>query len=137
MRLAIVLLSVLATGFVSVGYADTPNVSSAEKAKIESVVHDYLLKNPEIIMQAVQVLQTKQMQETRKSFDKTQSVAAKFTQKLFQNASDPMIGNANGTVTIAEFFDYQCVHCVEMEPVIASLIKANTNLRVIFKEFPI
>lgn len=56
---------------------------------------------------------------------------------MYYRAGDPIAGNANGKVTMVEFFDYQCGHCVDMAPVVSSLIKINPNLRVIFKEFPI
>ncbi len=46
-------------------------------------------------------------------------------------------GNPKGTVTLVEFFDYQCGHCKKMEPLINQLIKSNSNLRVVYKEFPI
>ena len=56
---------------------------------------------------------------------------------LFHNASDPVIGNPQGQITIVEFFDYQCSHCITMAPIISNIIKTNPNLRVVLKEFPI
>lgn len=57
--------------------------------------------------------------------------------ELFRKPGDPIAGNPRGTVTLVEFFDYQCSHCVTMSPIIAALIKSNADLRVVFKEFPI
>ncbi|MHB1221786.1 MAG: DsbA family protein [Gammaproteobacteria bacterium] len=48
-----------------------------------------------------------------------------------------MTGNANGKITVVEFFDYQCPHCVDMAPVIEGIVKANPDVRIVFKEFPI
>lgn len=56
---------------------------------------------------------------------------------LFHDANDPTAGNPNGTVTVVEFFDYQCSHCIAMAPIIKAIIKANPNVRIVFKEFPI
>jgi protein-disulfide isomerase len=56
---------------------------------------------------------------------------------LLYRAGDPIAGNPKGKVTLVEFFDYQCGHCIDMAPVIGEIIKANPNVRVIFKEFPI
>lgn len=56
---------------------------------------------------------------------------------LFRNASDPVVGNPKGNVTVVEFFDYQCSHCISMAPVIAKALRSNPNLRVVFKELPI
>jgi protein-disulfide isomerase len=56
---------------------------------------------------------------------------------LFHHSSDPVAGNANGKITIVEFFDYQCSHCIDMAPVINSIIQSNPDVRVVFKDFPI
>lgn len=113
------------------------SVTPAERAKIESVVHDYLLKNPEILVEVMQILQKKQYDQAQQTVKQTQKIAASFAKSLFHEGSDPVAGNPNGKVTIVEFFDYQCPHCVDMAPVMDSIIKANPNLRVIYKEFPI
>lgn len=55
---------------------------------------------------------------------------------LFHN-NDPTAGNPRGNVTIVEFFDYNCWHCITMAPVIDAIIRSNPNVRVVFKEFPI
>lgn len=112
-------------------------VSPEEKAKIESVVHDYLIKNPEVIVEAIQNLQKKQFEEAEKTVRQTQQIASQFIPALFHQANDPTDGNVNGSITVVEFFDYQCPHCAEMTPVIAAITKANPNVRVVFKEFPI
>ncbi len=109
----------------------------AQKAQIESVVHNYLVQNPEVIVEGLQVYQQKQYDQARKSMEKTQAIIPKYVDQLFHEANDPMAGNPQGQVTITEFFDYQCPHCVAMTTVIDSLIAENPNLRVIFKEFPI
>lgn len=56
---------------------------------------------------------------------------------LFHNKSDPVAGNKNGKITIVEFFDYQCSHCMNMAPIIQSIIKNNPDVRIVFKEYPI
>lgn len=61
----------------------------------------------------------------------------KFSNPLFHQAGDPVLGNPQGNISLVEFLDYQCSHCVEMEPVINALIAKNPQLRVIIKEFPI
>lgn len=113
------------------------NVTPAERAKIEEVVHQYLLQKPEVIVEAVQNFQRKQYEQAEQTVKKTQQSASSFANALFHQANDPVAGNPNGTITIAEFFDYQCPHCIDMAPVIADILKANPDVRVVFKEFPI
>lgn len=62
---------------------------------------------------------------------------AESVSSLFHRSDDPVAGNPNGKITVVEFFDYQCGHCVSMGPVIQNIIKANPNVRIVFKEFPI
>lgn len=56
---------------------------------------------------------------------------------LFHQPNDPVLGNPKGKVTVVEFFDYQCGHCVSMSSVMSSIIKANPDVRVVYKELPI
>jgi protein-disulfide isomerase len=83
-------------------------------------------------------------------YDPTQSMASasqvttldhdtsvKEANALFGQRNDPVAGNAQGKVTLVEFFDYQCSHCINMRSTIDALIKDNPNLRVVFKDFPI
>ncbi len=113
------------------------SVSPAEKAKIEAVVHDYILNKPEVIVEALQSMQRKQYEQAEQTVKKTQQTAASFSKALFNAANDPVAGNANGKITVVEFFDYQCPHCVDMAPFIAEIIKNNSDVRILFKEFPI
>lgn len=118
--------------------ADTStNISPAERSKIEEVVHQYLLNKPEVIVEAVQNFQRKQYEQAEATVKKTQENVAVFATPLFRQANDPVAGNPNGKISIVEFFDYQCPHCIDMAPTIAAIIKANPDVRVVFKEFPI
>ncbi|RDI39210.1 DsbA family protein [Aquicella lusitana] len=65
------------------------------------------------------------------------SAHAQSINNLFHQPGDPVAGNPRGNVTVVEFFDYQCSHCITMAPVMAAIIKANPNVRVVFKDFPI
>lgn len=113
------------------------SVSPAERAKIEEVVRQYLIAKPEVIVEAMQVLQGRQVEQAKQSIGKTQKDAPRFAKALFNTPNDPVAGNVNGKVTVTEFFDYQCPHCVEMGPVLEGAIKANPEVRVVFKEWPI
>jgi protein-disulfide isomerase len=62
---------------------------------------------------------------------------AESTSALMREKSDPVAGNPNGSITVVEFFDYQCGHCISMAPIISKIIKANPDVRVVFKDLPI
>lgn len=56
---------------------------------------------------------------------------------LLRDKNDPIGGNPNGNITVVEFFDYQCSHCVSMARVLDAATSKNPNLRIVYKEFPI
>ena len=113
--------------------AATDTMSDAQKKAIENVVHDYLVKNPEVLVEVSQVLQQKQQKNAQ---DQAKSAVFDNADALF-NGTVTVVGNPTGKVTLVEFFDYQCIHCVKMAPALANLVKKNPDLRVIYKEFPI
>ncbi len=136
-----VALATLFLSFITTGYAASKSTANtigpAEKTQIEGIVRQYLINNPEVLVEAMQVLQRRQYEEAQQTVKKTQQNAPQYVSALFNQSDDPMAGNPNGKVTIVEFFDYQCPHCVDMAPVMDAIIKANPNVRVVFKEFPI
>lgn len=111
--------------------------NDGQKKEIEGIIGSYLQSNPQVIITALQEMQRKQMEEAQKTIQNTQKDAAKFAQALFHASGDPIAGNPNGTVTITEFYDYQCGHCIEMGSVINQLVSSDPNVRIVFKEFPI
>lgn len=124
----------IACGLAFAPLAQADDFTAAQKDQIGVIIHDYLIKNPEVISEAVQGLQQKQMDQMRQ---KGQDGALKSSDQLLKLSTDPVAGDPNGKVTMVEFFDYQCPHCVDMEGDIAAIIKANPQLRVVYKEFPI
>lgn len=102
--------------------------------QIQVIVHQYLVAHPEVLLEASQALQ---QQELTKAEAMAKTAIAQNAGQLFASKIAPVAGNVDGNVTLIEFFDYQCPHCVYMSPVVDSLIKNNSNLRVISLDFPI
>jgi protein-disulfide isomerase len=121
----------------AVNQATTKDAANSPTNQIESTVHQYLLKKPEVVVEALQVYQQKQMESMQQLFKETQKVAPQYADVLFHQASDPVMGQADGKIAIVEFSDYQCSHCIEMAPVMEEILKANSNVKLIVKEFPI
>ncbi|KTD08629.1 DsbA family protein [Legionella jamestowniensis] len=120
---------------IAAGSANTQSgtMSETQKKEIEKVIHDYLVNNPEVLLEASQALQQKQQQ----AMQQQAQAAIKDNANQLLNDNLTVLGNPKGNVTLVEFFDYQCIHCKKMAPVINELIKKDKNLRVVFKEFPI
>lgn len=102
--------------------------------QIEKIVHDYLIKNPQVMVEVVNALQKKQQEGMMK---KAESSITSNTKTLFNAKTSPTVGNPQGKVTLVEFFDYQCPHCKSMGDTINNLIKSNSELKVVYKELPI
>ena len=129
-------MGAIATSLVSqVVIADdaVSSMTDAQKKEVEKVVHDYLVNNPEVLLEASQALQQKQQQNMQQQ---AQSAIQDNADALFQGKLTT-VGNAKGNVTVVEFFDYQCIHCKKMAPIMENLVKKDSDLRVIYKEFPI
>lgn len=114
--------------------ANTAAFSPAQEAQIQNIVHRYLLSHPEILMQVAQKLQQKQVEETQQ---KAHQAISKNIQAVFSTPSNPVAGNSKGNITLVYFFDYQCEHCKNLDPIISQAIQSEPNLRIIFKELPI
>jgi protein-disulfide isomerase len=108
--------------------------SDAQKKEIGGIVRDYLLANPEILLDVSRELETRQKQaETQQRESAMQANA----DAIFRSPHDYVAGNPKGDVTMVEFFDYNCGWCKKGLPEVLNLIEKDKNLRVVLKEFPI
>jgi protein-disulfide isomerase len=103
------------------------SVSAPERSKIESVIRDYILRNPEIIQEAALKLQSREI-------GKLVSANRAAFETPYKNA---FAGNPRGDVTLVEFFDYACGYCRQSVAVIDRLLAEDRNLRVVYREFPV
>ena len=112
-----------------------PDGLSPDQVKaIEEVVRDYLLANPEVLVDALQVYQERQRvaeQERR-----NQAVAA-HRPLLEDDPDSPVLGNPEGDVVIVEFFDYRCPYCRRVADNVRTAVEEDGKIRLVMKEFPI
>jgi len=111
--------------------ADEPKLTQQE---IEKIVHDYLLREPEVLAEALRLLQQRQ---SSSAAQKAKQAIRNHQQALLSDQSSPVEGNAQGKVTIVEFFDYRCVHCRRVASTIDQLVRSNASVRVVYKNFPV
>jgi protein-disulfide isomerase len=105
-----------------------------QEQDIESIVHRYLLKNPEVVYQALVSWQAQQEQAEKVA---AQQNIAPNADALFNRASDPIFGNPNGDVVMVEFFDYRCGYCKRVTPGLMDMLAKDGNVKLVMKEFPI
>ena len=97
-------------------------------------VRAYLLSHPEVIMEAVGLLQERQQLAEAEA---QKQAIANHAVEIFRDPSSPVGGNTAGDVTLVEFFDYNCKYCRAVAPTLAELQDADPQLRLAYKEFPI
>lgn len=101
---------------------------------IRQVVKDYLIKNPEVMLEVQDALNDKQEKKIAES--QTLTLQSK-KDEIFNSPNDAVLGNPKGSVTLVEFFDYNCGYCKKSYPDLENLIKSDPKLRVVIKDFPI
>ncbi len=116
--------------------ADTKSspFTAEQKAALGTYIHDYLLENPEVIIEAVNRYKTKE--EEKQNADAVGALD-KYRDVIFKDKSMPQTGNLNGDVTIVEFFDFNCGYCHRAFEGINEAMAADKNLRFVFIDLPI
>ena len=69
--------------------------------------------------------------------EKHRQVVKENSATLFSSPHQVVLGNPQGNVTMVEFFDYNCGYCKRALPDMLGLIKADSNLKFVLKEFPV
>ena len=100
----------------------------------ERRVRDYLVANPEVIVEAMQNLERKQREAEQ---TEAQAALATHRDELFKSPESPVGGNPQGDVTLVEFFDYNCPYCRQVAPTMMAAEADDPKLRIVYKEFPI
>lgn len=113
---------------------DVDAMSDAERSAFRAEIRAYLLDNPEVIMEAVQVLENREAQAQASN---DQTLVQVNSDALFDDGYSWVGGNPEGDVTVVEFLDYRCGYCRKAQPDLEELVESDGNIRLIIKEFPI
>ena len=122
--------AVLATGVAgtALGAATTASApDAANKAAIERIVRNYILEHPEIIPEAINGMQSREVTKLLASNRKE-------IETPFPGA---IAGNAKGDVSVVVFFDYACPFCKQGHADVQKLAAADPGVRVVYRDFPV
>jgi protein-disulfide isomerase len=120
-------------GVLTLGACDR---TAAQDDAFGARVRAYLLSHPEVIQEAVDKLQEKADADTAAAEEKARRTLPEFRAAVERDPRD-FVANPSGKVTVTEFYDYRCAHCINAAPKVLALIAANPDLRFVFKESPI
>ena len=100
---------------------------SGDRARVERIVHDYVLANPEIIPQAMEALQNRRMGD-----------AVEQNRAAFETPfGSAWAGAEDADVVLVEFFDYACGFCRKSNADLERLLKEDKKLKVVWRELPV
>jgi protein-disulfide isomerase len=125
------LLSFLAAVPQSVGAAE---FSTPQRGEIESIVREYLISHPEVLQEAMAELERRQ---TAAEAEKHKDAVKQNAKTLFSSPRQVALGNPSGDVTFVEFFDYNCAYCKRAMGDMLALLKDDSKLKIVLKEFPV
>ena len=109
------------------------NEKKINEQDLENIIKNYILENPEIIIESLEKFTANQKEREKKSFV---SILNNFNEtKVYENL--PRIGNLESQLIIVEFIDYNCGYCKKTLPTISKLIKNFDNIQIVFIDYPI
>jgi protein-disulfide isomerase len=108
--------------------------SSWQRGEIEKIIREYLVQHPEVLQEAIAELEKKQ---TADEAEKKQAAVKENAETIFNSPRHVTVGNPQGDVTFVEFFDYNCGYCKRAMTDMMDLLKTDTKLKVVLKEFPV
>ncbi len=114
--------------------AQPSSFSPDQRQAIGEIVREYLLKNPEVLQEAIAELERRN--EERQKALQIETLRSE-RGKLLNSAIDYVAGNPQGDVTLVEFLDYNCPYCKKAMADVKALIAADPKLRVVLKDFPV
>lgn len=113
---------------------DIKAMSEDEKAAFGDAVREYLMANPEVLIESINVL------EERRAVTEAQNdvaLVAANRDAIFDDGHSWIGGNPDGDVTMVEFIDYRCGYCRKFNGQVQDVVENDGNIRLILKEFPI
>ena len=109
-------------------------ITPEQRRAIEGIIHDYLMQNPEVLIEALREAEAKASSDAEA---KAVLVLRDRRREIFDDPATPVGGNPQGDVTVVEFFDYRCPYCKQVHPAIEKLLDQDRKLRFVYKEFPV
>ena len=107
---------------------------AAQRGEIEKIIREYLIANPQVLQDVMMELEKRQV---AMDSQRQQAAVRENAKELFSSSRHVVVGNPQGSVTMVEFFDYNCGYCKRAMDDMNALLKNDRNLKVVLKEFPV
>ncbi|WBU54393.1 DsbA family protein [Paracoccus sp. SCSIO 75233] len=113
---------------------DLAAMNDGEKAAFGEAVREYLMENPEVLIDAMGALEERRMAEEATN---DAALIAQYSDEIFNDGYSWVGGNPDGDVTLVEFIDFRCGVCRQAFPHVEETLASDGNIRLILKDFPI
>jgi len=113
---------------------DPESMTPAEREAFHAEIRSYLLENPDVIVEAIEVLEQRRA-EALSAEDVTRVQSN--SDAIFHDDHSWVGGNPEGDITLVEFLDYRCGFCRRAAPEVHDLVELDGNIRFVIKEYPI
>jgi protein-disulfide isomerase len=133
-RTAILIAAAITLAAASAAPARAQTFSADQRAEIGAIVKEYLLAHPEVMQDVMAELEKRQQAAET---EKHRAAVDEHKATLFSSPHQVVLGNPQGNVTMVEFFDYNCGFCKRALSDMLDLIKTDSNLKFVLKEFPV
>ena len=114
--------------------AEAADFTPAQQARIGEIAADYLVAHPDVLIEVSKKLQARQQAMQQQAYVQS---ALKAHRLLMQLDGVPVKGPADSKVIVTEFFDYECIACSMMAPVMEKVMAANAGVRFAFRDWTI
>jgi protein-disulfide isomerase len=114
--------------------ARAQSFTADQRGEIERIVKEYLLSHPELLQEVMSELEKRQAVAEA---EKHRAAVKQYSEAIFSSPRQVTLGNAQGDVTIVEFFDYNCGYCKRAMSDMLELMKNDAKLKFVLKEFPV
>lgn len=121
--MARMIVSFLLAVFAASASASAQSFNAQEQAEIRAVVRDYLVRNPDVLRDALDAL--------------AERTASERWQRMKSDPRDFSMGPSDAPIVIVEFFDYRCTFCHAALEWVDDIRRTRNDVRIVFKEFPI
>jgi protein-disulfide isomerase len=109
-------------------------MTAEERAALRDEIRAYLIENPEVLVEAMDVLQQR---EELAALERDSQLVQTRASDIFASPTDWVGGNLQGDITLVEFMDYRCSYCRKAHEEVQELVESDGNIRYVIKEFPI
>jgi len=138
MKLNLMPLAALPLAIALAAFAAAParaqSFAPDQKSEIEKIVREYLLSHPELLQEAMAELDRRQ---NAADAEKHLAAIKNNATAIFSSPRQVNLGNLQGDVVMVEFFDYNCAFCKRAMSDMLDLLKSDSKLKVVLKEFPV